>query len=114
MRSAGDIDEKRGIPEILGQQFVPVQEDFLGGIDGIIEREFLVENGFPGNERVGKRGGGFDGFSVMADAGIVTITLIGADQIGAGEFLDADADTGQVHRVDPVGAAAVGELRLVV
>ena len=113
MRGAGDVEEEGGVAEFLGQDFIPVEGDFLGGVDGISERDFLVEHGFSGDERVGERSGGLDLFAVVTAADVVAVSLIGADEIGAGEFLDADVEAGEINGLDPIGAAAVGELGLV-
>jgi hypothetical protein len=99
--------------KVLWKEFIPEQGDIFGCIDGVAERDFLFENGFAGNERVGKRRGGFDGFTVMADAGVMLVSLIGADEIGANEFLDADVEAGEVDGLNLIGALAVGELGLV-
>ena len=83
VRHAGDVEEEGGVAEVFGQEFVPNQGDFLGSIDGISERDFFVEKGFTGDQRIGQRRGGLDGFAIVAAAGVVAVALIGADEIAA-------------------------------
>ena len=62
------------------------------------------------DQRVGQRRGGPDGFVVRSVAGDVAVSLEGADEVRAAEFLDADVGAFEVQRENPVLAVALGEL----
>ena len=75
------FDEKCAVTLVFGQDFIPIQGDHLGGIDGVTEGDFQVRHGWPDDQRIGNRGGGFDRFVVGAVAGEMAVTLEGADQV---------------------------------
>ena len=59
--------------------------------------------GFADDQRIWKGRGGADRFVVRSVAGEVAVSLEGADQIGAGEFLDADAGARQIDGGPGIG-----------
>ncbi len=110
MGFAGGFEEEDAGSQVFGQDVVPVEGDDFGGVDRVAERDFLIGNAGADDHRVGQRRGGADRFAVGAVAGDVAVSLERADEVFAGEFLDANAGALKVERENPVLAGALGEL----
>ena len=57
---AGDIEEKDGVRDVCGQQFIPVEGDLLGGVDRITEGDVALRQRAAGDQREGQEGGLFN------------------------------------------------------
>ena len=104
------LDEKHAVARAFGENLVPVEGDDLGGVDGVAEGDFQIRDGRADDQRIGNGGGGADRLVVRSVAGEMAVALEGADEVGAGEFLDADAGAFEIEGEHPVFAVAVSEL----
>ena len=111
---SGDGDEKRAAGLILRKVFTPVEGVGVGGVELILDDDFLVDDNLAGDEFEGEGNPAFDPFVVGAVAGVMAIAKGGPDEVFGRKALNAEAERLVVDGLNLVGAGAVGELGFVV